>query len=321
MEPVIYIFILLALLELAYILVARRFGIVDKPNLRSSHSRPIVRGGGIVFYFAVVAWFILSGCSDYLAFIAFTLLALISFCDDIHNIPVLPRLITQLISVGLLLWQMDILPSGIALWLSLLIIGTGSINAFNFMDGINGGVGLYSLLTLLVLYWINHTYAFIDSDLLSFSIIAAFIFIFLNFRRVAVCFAGDVGSILMGAIIFYATARLVLVTKNPLWFTLLAVYGVDTFLTIIRRIILRKNIFHAHRMHAYQIASNERAMSHLLVASIIAALQLIIDLLFITYFSTNATFLILTLLLLAALYLLTIRPGRNTRHRGAVRSR
>ena len=43
------IFIFLLGLECAYILFAKRMGIVDSPHRQSSHTEDVVRGGGVLF--------------------------------------------------------------------------------------------------------------------------------------------------------------------------------------------------------------------------------------------------------------------------------
>src|SRR5690606_6799075 len=70
--------------------------------------------------------------------------------------------------------------------------------------------------------------------------------------------------------------KLILETGNWSYTLFLAVYGVDSVLTIIHRLILRENIFDAHRLHFYQVLANERKVSHLLVSSIYAVVQVII---------------------------------------------
>ncbi len=52
----ITIAILLLLVELVYFNIADHFNIVDKPNERSSHTRIVLRGGGIIFLFGALIW-------------------------------------------------------------------------------------------------------------------------------------------------------------------------------------------------------------------------------------------------------------------------
>ena len=55
------ILVLLFVAELFYFRVADRCNIIDKPNERSSHTKVTLRGGGIIFYFGALAYFLTSG--------------------------------------------------------------------------------------------------------------------------------------------------------------------------------------------------------------------------------------------------------------------
>lgn len=277
MTAYVIIFCLLTALELGYLAVGRRLGAIDVPNERSSHLRPEVLGGGVMFYFAALVWFVWSGCSDWFLMGGLTLLAAVSFIDDLHEVPVRIRLVAQFAGAWLMMWQAGLTPADFGVWVAAMVLGVGLMNAFNFMDGINGLGGLYSLVTLLWLSYINIEENFIDGRLLGVSAVGCLVFCFFNFRRRALCFAGDVGSIVIGAIVFYALARLIIHTGNLGWLVLVAVYGVDTVLTICRRLALRQNIFQAHRMHAYQLLCNELGCSHIGVAAALSVLQAIID--------------------------------------------
>jgi hypothetical protein len=76
----------LFILEIVYFKLADHFNIIDKPNERSSHTSITLRGGGIIFYFGVLAWFILSGFQSPYFFAGLTAITFISFVDDIRNL-------------------------------------------------------------------------------------------------------------------------------------------------------------------------------------------------------------------------------------------
>ena len=88
--------------EYAYYIIAKRLRIVDRPHHQSSHRGVVVRGGGIVFYMAYAIWSISNGFSWYGALIGLTILAVISFVDDIHSISPIVRLICQFIAILML---------------------------------------------------------------------------------------------------------------------------------------------------------------------------------------------------------------------------
>jgi UDP-N-acetylmuramyl pentapeptide phosphotransferase/UDP-N-acetylglucosamine-1-phosphate transferase len=157
----------------------------------------------------------------------------------------------------------------------ILVIGT--INAYNFMDGINGITGLYSLVILAGLAYINSNQVpFINPDLIYLPMAATVVFLFFNFRKKAKCFAGDVGSVSIAFWIVWLLLSLILKTDNFIYILFLAVYGVDSILTIIHRLIRKENIFLAHRLHFYQILANDQKMPHLLVTTVYAIIQLLI---------------------------------------------
>jgi UDP-N-acetylmuramyl pentapeptide phosphotransferase/UDP-N-acetylglucosamine-1-phosphate transferase len=146
------------------------------------------------------------------------------------------------------------------------------------MDGINGITGAYSLVVLGSFWFLNeYRIHFTNSSFILCAIIACLVFLFFNFRKKARCFAGDIGSVSIG---FWIITLLLMITirSNELkYLFFLAVYGVDTICTILHRVILKQNIFEAHRLHFYQILANEKKMPHLYVATLYAVLQLLIN--------------------------------------------
>jgi UDP-N-acetylmuramyl pentapeptide phosphotransferase/UDP-N-acetylglucosamine-1-phosphate transferase len=142
----------------------------------------------------------------------------------------------------------------------------GVINMYNFMDGINGITGVYSLVILCGLQYINLDQTpFIEADVIWLPLLACMIFLFFNFRKKAKCFAGDVGSVTIAFWIIMLILRLIYITHNWSYILFLVVYGVDSVLTIVHRLIRKENIMKAHRLHFYQILANERKVPHLLV--------------------------------------------------------
>lgn len=81
------IFVILLVLELCYFKVADHFNIIDKPNERSSHSTIVLRGGGIIFLIGIWIWSAFFGFQYPWFLLGLTLVASISFVDDIHSLP------------------------------------------------------------------------------------------------------------------------------------------------------------------------------------------------------------------------------------------
>lgn len=278
--PYIIITAILFAALLLYFKIADHFNIIDKPNARSSHSEVTIRGGGVVFPLALIIYAIAFGKVSLLLVAAAVLISLISFLDDLYTLPNRTRLIVQLFAVSLLLY----VAGGFANWplwslplIYVLIIGC--INAYNFMDGINGITGVYSFITFTSLLYVNEQLNIIDPPFLILGMLACLVFLFFNFRKRAKCFAGDVGSVGLAFWVISIIVLLISSTGDFKYVLFLAVYGVDAILTIVHRLILRQNIFDAHRLHLYQILANERKIPQLYVAVGYAGLQLLLNLL------------------------------------------
>lgn len=261
------ILVLLFLAELFYFRIADKCNIIDKPNERSSHTRITLRGGGIVFYFGALAWF-LSNEWEYPWFMsALTLITVISFVDDVHSTSQGFRLVFHFAAMVLMFYQWELF--SLSWWwiIIALIVCTGVINAYNFMDGINGITGGYSLVVLASLAYANkEVKTFVEADFINTIICSVLVFCFFNFRRQAKCFAGDVGSVSIAFILLFLIGRLIIETENLSWIVLLSVYGVDSVLTIVHRLMLHENIGLPHRKHLYQIMANELKVSHVVIS-------------------------------------------------------
>lgn len=273
-----FIFLTLVILEVGYFQVAARFGIVDKPNVRSSHDRVTLRGGGIVFLFSAWLYAVCFGFHYPWFLFGLTLVSLIGFIDDIRSLPDSVRLVGQFLAIFMIIYDLGFV-SWANWWVVLIvwIVCVGVTNAFNFMDGINGMTGGYSLAVLAPLVYINVRTPFIDPNFLYVTGLSLAVFCFFNFRKRAKCFAGDVGSLGIAFILIFALGKLILLTGNFTYIVFLAIYGVDSVLTICHRILLRENLGQAHRKHAYQLMANELELSHVGVASIYTMLQLVVS--------------------------------------------
>lgn len=280
----IIIFILLLIAELLYFRIADKCNIIDKPNERSSHSTIVLRGGGIIFLISVWIWNAFFGF-QYPWFLAgLTLVAGISFVDDIHSLPDSVRLIAQFAAAAMAFYQLDILHWSMW-WMILLalIVYVGATNVINFMDGINGITAGYSLAVLIPLALVNINGVFVEQSLIISTVLASLVFCIFNFRPKgkAKCFAGDVGSIGIAFIILFLLGNVMIRTTDITWLIFLLVYGVDGCLTIVHRIMLHENLGEAHRKHAYQIMANELKVGHVKVSLLYTVMQLVISLGFI----------------------------------------
>lgn len=271
------VLVLLFLTELFYFKVADKYNIIDKPNERSSHTRVTLRGGGVVFYFGALVYFLTSGFEYPWFMLALTFVAIISFIDDIRSTSQKLRLVFHFSAMALMFYQWGLF--SLSWWwiIIALIICTGIINAYNFMDGINGITGGYSLVVLLSLAYINEEVTpFVEQDLIYTVIMSVLVFCFFNFRKKARCFAGDVGSVSIAFILLFLLGKLIIQTGDFSWIILLSVYGVDSVLTIFHRLMLHENIGLPHRKHLYQLMANELRIPHVVVSVIYMVLQFLI---------------------------------------------
>lgn len=267
------------ILMLLYFKVADRFNIIDKPNQRSSHTEITLRGGGIIFWFSALLYFVQHIQNNGFFFIGITLVSLVSFWDDIQSLSNKIRISVHFLAITLVFYDLgvfNVVPVfGIIVAYTLAI---GLINAYNFMDGINGITGLYTLVVMGALLFVNtKIQLFIDGSFIKYGMIASLVFLFFNYRKKAKCFAGDVGSIAIAFWVIYLVLKLILVADSLIWLLFLAVYGVDAICTILHRLYLKQNIFEAHRLHLYQVLSNEYKIQHRLVSLYYAIVQIVVS--------------------------------------------
>lgn len=344
-------FAILLVVELGYFKLAELCGVIDKPNERSSHSTVVLRGGGILFTAAMCIWAVYyATCGSDLEgdggtwsglglvfrtmpfLIGLLMVSAISFVDDMVGTSNKLRLFVQFMGAASLLcglltscdpWMIlwgwhDVFicdPLGVTLFAIVATIAcVGIMNVYNFMDGINGITGGYSLSVLVSLLILNEYVferEFITNSLLVFEIIAVLIFCYFNFRPKgkAKCFAGDVGSVSMAFILLYFVARLMACTWDLTWIVFFVVYGVDGCLTIVHRIMLHERLGQAHRKHAYQIMANELKINPVIISCGYMILQLIIDLLmiFVVPEDMHTLYLVGTIVVLSIAYILFMK--------------
>lgn len=274
----ILVFILLSVVSFLYIKIAAHFNIIDKPNNRSSHTVSTIRGGGVLFLLAII-YFFFSNNFQYPYFVlGVFLVAIISFIDDLVTLSSKIRLPFQFIAVGLVLLQIGLLNS-IVFYLLLLIVGVGFINIYNFMDGINGITGLYSIVVLLGLFLINTEVAIINQNLILYLLLSLIVFGYYNFRKKARFFAGDIGSISIAITLFFIGFWMMIALQSPMISLLILVYGIDATCTLIYRKSIGENITEPHRHHLYQKLVDILQFSHIKVALLYAFIQLVINVL------------------------------------------
>ncbi len=275
MTTYLVVILVLGLLAFGYLKLANRFNIIDKPNERSSHTTPTIRGGGILFFLSMLLFFVASDFQYPYFIIGLSLIAIVSFIDDLVTLGAKLRLVFQFIALGLLLYEVGFVTSPYLTTLGLLVLAIGFTNIYNFMDGINGITGLCSLATLLGFFLLNKNHMLVPYDFIIYPILAILVFGFFNFRKKARFFAGDVGSISIALVIAFLLLKFIQGTASPLPLLLVIVYGIDGGFTVLRRLLNKENILKPHRSHLYQRLVQKTTLTHLQVSGIFSTVQLL----------------------------------------------
>lgn len=274
---------------LMYIRIAHYFKLYDHPVGRSSHLNRTITGFGIFVIFGLLVY---SAAFPYTLksffIIGLLMSGIISFIDDIVFVKHFIRLIFQVFALTLMAIELPFSYIDAEKWpiiVAAVILGIGVLNAFNFMDGINGMLGLNSLVIMLSFLWLNshstdmqgHPVTFIRNEFLYTYIIGISIFLGLNLRGKAIVFAGDTGSITLAFIIFYLMLNLIFKTGNYAYLLLFSVFGVDAGLTVIFKLLLKENIFVPHRDFLFKKLVHVGKYKHVPIAIIYAGLQALIS--------------------------------------------
>lgn len=280
--PLLIVFILSALLCASttglWIGFARARQIHDMPGQRRLHRQTTPRGGGVgiaLVVLLVLAW-IAGHSAEPLPWLGLTagvgLFAAVGLFDDLRPLPVLAKLILQLLSATLLVGFLPLMASGPNLWLlaSTVLVGAFVVNVWNFMDGSNGLVAMQALLMALALaFWPGQDSAVRLAALALAGACAGFLPFNVPSARV---FLGDVGSHVLGAAVFglfivsWRNGTLGIAQALLIGSALL----LDSVLTLLRRAIAGRPLWRAHREHLYQFAVR-RGHSHLRVCLFYAA--------------------------------------------------
>jgi UDP-N-acetylmuramyl pentapeptide phosphotransferase/UDP-N-acetylglucosamine-1-phosphate transferase len=294
-----------------YLHYAQQKALLDTPNARSSHEVPTVRGGGLLFAPTFIALLLFYAPGYYLSALALALAALISFLDDLYTLPVRYRLPAHFLSVALLIYDTQ---GTWPIWAGLLalILITGWLNTFNFMDGINGISAVYAAVLLgsfFIVPLYNHAARHAVFAILPGMLAAILAFSWFNFRKKALCFAGDIGSVSLALILAWALLMHWYSPQSLYLLTFPALYAVDSVMTILVRLRRGENIFEAHRTHLYQLLANERGWDHRIIALLYGGLQFVINITVISTisdlsFSTQLLIVTSIYLILCALYFL-----------------
>jgi Fuc2NAc and GlcNAc transferase len=266
-------------------------GLVDTPNLRSSHERPTPRGGGLSIVVTFIALLVLLYLMTdmpkqvfYSLLSGGTLIGGVGFLDDHRHIPGIYRILVHFAAACIAVYILGGFPplqfgahsidlgwSGHVLSVVFLVWLT---NLFNFMDGIDGIAAIEAIFILAAVLIISGEESGQYMTLLETGLVASCVgFLFWNWPPARI-FMGDVGSGFLGLTL--GTLAIISATLNDLpiwtWLILAGVFIVDATVTVIRRIVNGDKWYAAHRNHAYQHAAR-RFQSHKRVTLLVTAIN------------------------------------------------
>ena len=255
---------------------ARRRHLLDHPNERSLHTAPVPRLGGVAIVLGswipcAVVWLLwqerTGALSSWLA--ASMMVAALGLIDDLRPLRARARFLIQSLVACAFCVAMGVphslaithvialeLPYGITLALSVLWL-VGTLNIFNFMDGMDGLAGTQALTAggaIAIASWLSGR---ADLALVAAAIAAASGGFLLHNAPPARIFMGDAGSTYLG--FSFASALLLGSTATPSLPIAVAPLALAPFLldgtfTIFRRLSRREPVWKAHRSHLYQRA-------------------------------------------------------------------
>lgn len=272
--------------------LARRFGLIDRPNSRSSHAGPVPRAGGAAVAIAVVVALAIAdvaaiapamaswGTGAAVVLAGALALGALGLADDRFSLPASVRIAGQLaVAAAIVGWLGGLprlplpppfdVPLGAlgaplaALWI------VAVVNFFNFLDGIDGLAALQAAVTAagIAVASFEAGAALVAAALVG----AALGFLPFNWSPASV-FLGDVGSYFIGG----ALAALPLAAPEGarpgallLVALSLSLFLADACLTLARRALRGERVWHAHREHLYQHLA--RRFGHAPVALAIGA--------------------------------------------------
>ena len=250
-ETMLYLTVLF--LSVLLTLMMKKLAIHDHPNERSAHTISVPTGGGlsivVAFYLGLFMLFYQGQVAENLfyALLSGLVLVVVSFVDDIRELSPSVRMLTQLLSIMMAFYFLDIF--SLYAWYQTLLFLLSSlwlINLYNFLDGIDGYAASEGVFVSL------GAFVFYHDSLFSIMIFAIGGFLLFNWQKASI-FMGDVGSTFLG--FFFAVMAIYHYHDSAdllIWMILLGVFIFDASVTLFRRAINGEKLSQAHKKHAFQ---------------------------------------------------------------------
>lgn len=253
----------------------RRRALLDHPNHRSSHTVATPRGGGLAVVAGLLtALVVVVGGAPSSAVLGIAMMAALGAAEDAGGVPTRVRLLGQLCG-GLVVGLAMVPGAGVGLPVIVAVVAATAwfllyVNAFNFMDGVNGISGLQAAVVGAAFVGMGALWD-VPGVMGWGAAIAGASIAFLPYNAVrARVFLGDVGSYGLGAAIALLTVH-AWTSGVPAWAALAPslVYCVDVLTTLCRRLLAHESVLDAHRSHIYQRLT-DAGLTHVQVACFVA---------------------------------------------------
>ena len=258
--------------------------LIQIPNSRSSHTKPIPSGGGIVF---VVTGSLFSALLGNFIPLIFLPLAIIGLFDDLFEINKKIRLFAQILTSILIVYKSNVLGIFstnsnqllfILIAIALVVFAVTIINFLNFMDGLDGLVSSFMFIYLGI-------FVFSHSPNLLPLLTSILAFSFWNFPPAKI-FMGDVGSTFLGGILVACIFYQKNLEEFIVYFLLASPLLFDSLFCLLRRILSSQKIFEPHKLHLYQ-RLHQSGWTHFQVSFLYCFLTIILSISYL-FFGINS---------------------------------
>lgn len=257
----------ISLLSLLFLIrFNKKINIVDQPNSRSSHIKPLPRTGGIAIILGLIPtlFIFFSNYFGHFTLGAIILVFFLGLYDDIRGLNANIKFIFIFLATIIIQFDGIIIKSlgqyfewnftlgWLSLPFTLLAVG-GITNGINLIDGLDGLAAGLSSTILIAFAYIGYKFESIPLFTLATLLIAILIlFLFFNFHPAKI-FMGDSGSLSLGfSIAVLATLSLKYIHPVTILY-LCAIPIIDTLVVMLRRIFTKQNPFSADKNHIHHI--------------------------------------------------------------------
>lgn len=268
----------------------------DSINARSSHSTLATKTGGIavfttLFFITLYFYFTSNEVFDFSLIIPLAIIFVIGVYDDFYDADFKLKFFIQIIVAKLLIDNGFIINNYYGLFglyeipyllaqFTTVFVFVVLVNAFNFIDGIDGLAVSFAIFSILGFEYLNESSLL---TLLNTICIGGLIpLYYFNFKKENKIFLGDAGSLFLGSLIainlfHYLDIDQTVINGNRILLSIAVLFYplIDLLRVFIIRISQKKSPFMADKNHIHHIINN-KVKNHFLTSSLILISSLMI---------------------------------------------